>query len=70
MRLLRVVAVILALPLMGGEAYRSWGAGRHVAFWMDDMLMGSLLIGSAVLAELRRTRNDNQSDRERGAAVT
>ncbi len=56
MRLLRVAAVILALSLMGGEAYRSWGAGRHVAFWVDDMLMGSLLIASAVAVRRETTR--------------
>jgi len=48
MRLLRVVAIIMALSLMVGEAYRSWGTGRPIAFWMDDMLMGSLLIGAAI----------------------
>ncbi|MGE0046127.1 MAG: hypothetical protein AB7J28_13180 [Hyphomonadaceae bacterium] len=49
MKALRIVAVLLALSLMIGEAYRSWGAGRPVAFWMDDMLMGALLIAAAVL---------------------
>jgi hypothetical protein len=48
MKVLRIIAVAGALALMIGEAYRSWGAGRPVAFWMDDMLAGVLLIGAAV----------------------
>jgi hypothetical protein len=48
-KLLRAVAVVLALSLMIGEAYRSWGVDRPVAFWMDDMLMGALLLVAAVL---------------------
>ena len=38
-----------ALLLMAGEAYRSWGVGRPVAFWMDDMLVGAMLIAAAIL---------------------
>lgn len=49
MKGLRLLAVALALSLMIGEAYRSFGAGRPVVFWMDDMLMGALLIWSAAL---------------------
>lgn len=49
MRALRVIAIVGALALMLGEAYRSWGMGRPVAFWMDDMLAGGLLIVSAML---------------------
>lgn len=49
MKLLRVIAILGALALMLGEAYRSWGMGRPVAFWMDDMLVGGLLIASAIL---------------------
>lgn len=48
MRLLRALAVLLGLSLIIGEAYRSWGAGRPIAFWMDDMLMGGLLIAAAI----------------------
>ena len=44
---LRIWAVIGALSLMIGEAYRSWGVGRPTAFWMDDMLAGVLLLASA-----------------------
>ena len=49
MKLLRVIAILGALGLMLGEAYRSWGVGRPVAFWMDDMLAGGVLIASAIL---------------------
>lgn len=52
MKILRVIAIVSALSLMIGEAYRSWGAGRPIAFWMDDMLAGALMIAAALL--LRR----------------
>jgi hypothetical protein len=48
MKNLRFLAIALALSLMIGEAYRSWGAARPVAFWMDDMLAGAILIASAM----------------------
>jgi hypothetical protein len=48
MKLLRVASILLALSLMLGEAYRTWGAGRPIAFWMDDMLVGAMLILSAI----------------------
>jgi hypothetical protein len=48
MKTLRIIAVIGALALMIGEAYRSWGIGRPVAFWMDDMLAGALMIAAAI----------------------
>lgn len=47
MRLLRLAAVLLALSLMIGEAWRSWGVGRPVMFVLDDQLMGSFLIAAA-----------------------
>lgn len=49
MKYLRYAAILLALSLMIGEAWRSWGAGRPVAFWMDDMIMGAMLIAAAVM---------------------
>lgn len=49
MTFLRVAAVLLALSLMIGEAIRSWGVGRPVMFWMDDMLMGGMLLVAAWL---------------------
>jgi hypothetical protein len=46
---LRALAVIVALTLMLGEAYRSWGVGRPVYAWIDDQIMGAVLIVGAVL---------------------
>ena len=57
MKILRIVAVVLALTLMFGEAYRSWGAGRPFYAWFDDQIMGAALIaGSWLMAKpsLRR----------------
>lgn len=48
MNWLRILAVVHALSLMIGEAYRTWGANRPAAFWLDDMLAGALLIAGAV----------------------
>lgn len=44
MKALRLVAVILALSLMTGETYRSWGIGRPLYAVLDDQLMGVLLL--------------------------
>jgi hypothetical protein len=44
---LRLFTVSIALVLMIGEGYRSWGAGLPIATWMDDMVLGALLIGAA-----------------------
>jgi hypothetical protein len=44
---LRIWAVVGGLSLMTGEAYRSWGAGRPIPFWMDDMLAGGFLLFAA-----------------------
>ena len=55
MKTLRILAIVGALLLMGGEAYRSWGVGRPVAFWMDDMLAGAMMIAAAI-AVRRPTR--------------
>ncbi|MEM8617351.1 MAG: hypothetical protein AAGF20_10490 [Pseudomonadota bacterium] len=49
MPVLRFLAIILGLSLIIGEAYRSWGAGRPVMFWMDDMIMGAMLITAAIM---------------------
>lgn len=48
MKALRIIAILLGLSLVVGEAYRSWGAGRPIAFWMDDVLMGGLLVAAAI----------------------
>lgn len=47
MKALRIVAVLLALSLMIGECWRSWGAGRPIMFVLDDQLMGGFLIVAA-----------------------
>ena len=47
MSALRVYTVLVALVLMIGEGYRSWGAGRPVITWMDDMVLGALMIAAA-----------------------
>jgi hypothetical protein len=49
---LRAIAVLLGLSLMIGEGIRSWGQDRPPHAWLDDQLMGGLLIVSAWL--LRR----------------
>ncbi|MFN9091357.1 MAG: hypothetical protein ACK5V0_07650 [Alphaproteobacteria bacterium] len=51
MNTLRVVAVLLALSLMIGEAWRSWGVGRPIMFVLDDQLMGGFLIATAWAVE-------------------
>jgi hypothetical protein len=47
--ILRIVTVLFALALMGGEAYRSWGVERAPLLWIDEMLIGAALITAAVL---------------------
>jgi len=47
MKALRIIAAIGAILIMAGEAYRSWGVGRPVYAWMDDMLAGSLMLVAA-----------------------
>ncbi|HEY0596187.1 hypothetical protein [Sphingopyxis sp.] len=49
MKALRILAIVGALLLMGGEAYRSWGVGRPIAFWIDDMLAGAMMIAAAIM---------------------
>ena len=49
MWVLRIVAILTGAGLMLGEAYRTWGTDRPVMFWMDDQIMGALLISSAIL---------------------
>lgn len=49
MRILRTLAIALALSLIIGELWRSWGAGRPIAFVMDDLIMGGLLLVGAIL---------------------
>ena len=48
MKALRWAGIVGAVAVMSGEAYRSWGVGRPVAFWMDDMLAGAMMIAAAI----------------------
>ena len=54
---LRMLAVLLALSLMIGEVWRSWGVGRPVMFVMDDQLMGGFLIVAAWAMTKETVRN-------------
>ena len=56
MTFLRIWAVLLALSLMIGEAWRSWGAGREFIFVIDDQIMGAMLIASAYLLKRETVR--------------
>ena len=58
MTALRAVGVLLALSLMIGEVWRSWGVGRPVMFVLDDQLMGGFMLAAAwaVGRETLRTR--------------
>lgn len=47
MTYLRLLSVVLALSLMIGELWRSWGAGRHPLFIVDDMLAGGFMLAAA-----------------------
>ncbi len=57
MWLLRVSAILLALSLMIGEIWRSWGVGRPVMFVMDDMLIGGFLIAASIAVKHETIRN-------------
>ncbi|MGH6615347.1 hypothetical protein [Sphingomonas sp.] len=48
MKALRIIAIIGAVLIMVGEAYRTWGTGRPVPAWMDDMLLGTMMIAAAI----------------------
>jgi hypothetical protein len=45
--ILRVLAVVLAVSLMAGELWRSWGTDRQLVFVLDDMIIGVLLLAGA-----------------------
>ena len=49
MKAFRIFSIICALALMIGEAYRSWGVERPIAFVLDDMLAGAMMISAAIL---------------------
>ncbi len=47
LKMLRILVIGLGLSLMIGELWRSWGAGRHWLFVIDDQIMGIALIAGA-----------------------
>ena len=57
MKWLRILAVLLALSLMLGEVWRSWGVGRPIMFVMDDQLMGGFLLAAAWAVGKETVRN-------------
>jgi hypothetical protein len=44
MLVLRILGLVGALSLMIGEIWRSWGAGRHILFILDDQFAGLLML--------------------------
>lgn len=61
---LRRAAIAGALALMIGELWRSWGAGRHPLFVLDDMFAGGFLIAAAIAV-----RDDSRRNRAAFAAA-
>lgn len=57
MLILRIIAVIQALSLIIGETYRSWGAGRHWLFVVDDYWISGLLLLGAFAMKTDSLRN-------------
>ena len=57
MRLLRAAAIFLALSLMFGELWRSWGVGRPVMYVLDDQLIGGFLFAAAWAVRNETIRN-------------
>ena len=48
MKTLRILAIIVAMIVIAGELFRSFGADRPIAFVLDDVLIGCYLIISAI----------------------
>ncbi len=48
MKTFRYLTILLALIIMIGELYRSYGDGRHIVWVLDDFFVGSLLIAAAI----------------------
>lgn len=57
MLILRIIAVIQALSLIFGETFRSWGAGRHWLFVVDDYWISALLLLGAWAMKTDNIRN-------------
>lgn len=48
MQKLRIIAIILAVAVMLGEIYRSWGDGRNIIWILDDILGGFYMMFAAI----------------------
>ena len=48
MKTFRYITIALALLIMVGEVYRSWGDGRNIVWVLDDFFVGSLLIAASL----------------------
>lgn len=57
MLILRAIAVIQSLGLILGETWRSWGAGRHWLFVVDDYWVSALLLLGAWAMKTDSIRN-------------
>jgi hypothetical protein len=51
------MAILLALALMIGELWRSWGVGRPIAFVLDDQLAGGFMIIAAIAVKRESVRS-------------
>ena len=56
MHILRVIAFIHGVSLIAGETWRSWGAGRHWLFVVDDYWIAGVLILGAWLVRREDVR--------------
>ncbi len=43
------ISIGLALLIMGGEIYRSWGDGRNIIWVLDDVLAGLYMMVAALM---------------------
>lgn len=48
MKIFRYISIFLALVLIGGEMWRSYGDGRHIMFKLDDVFAGAFMIYAAL----------------------
>lgn len=48
MKMFRKLSIVLALLLMAGETFRSYGDGRHIMFILDDFFAGIFMIWAAL----------------------
>lgn len=48
MKTFRRISMCLAILLMAGEVWRSWGDGRHIMFILDDFFAGFFMLFAAL----------------------